>query len=247
MLRFLGLAGLLGGVCLLFSGAVVAIQRRENCFLERKTIGYCIQVMDIAEKREESGWGAQSHSFRVDFTTSIEISDQRALDIGAHDFSINIWVRCLEDLGASSDVAVILDKRYDFETVQGYSLYLRNGAVAFQMGDGLSNPAQSQSYQNYTSFAYIDDGQWHMVTVTVERDKVAGGLIYVDGVLVQTFNPTLHPGSLENRMPLFLGRRSSSNDGHVVAELYNLQLISYALDANQLEKLLAMDSPDTSR
>jgi hypothetical protein len=39
------------------------------------------------------------------------------------------------------------------------------------------------------------DGKWHHVAVTVVRSNTSGGTLYVDGVPILVFDPTVDAGS----------------------------------------------------
>ena len=52
----------------------------------------------------------------------------------------------------------------------------------------------------------VADGHWHHVAVTVDRDNPNGGVLYVDGAAVYTFDPTIRNLSLDNAGALFIGR-----------------------------------------
>ena len=60
------------------------------------------------------------------------------------------------------------------------------------------------------STAFVADGTWHHLAVTVYLFSPTGGKFYVDGAQVGAFNPTLLPGSLTSSSPLRLGCSSSS-------------------------------------
>lgn len=98
-------------------------------------------------------------------------------------------------------------------TVQGYLFFLGNGTLGFQLGIGAGSPIRSTgpsaSCTNWRSGAFVANGQWRHVAVTVDRSSTTGGRFYVDGVQVATFNPTVRPGSLTNVAPLRLSRSST--------------------------------------
>ena len=74
----------------------------------------------------------------------VEVADDSKLDFGAvivsdpdeEDLSIDAWIKT-DDFG---DVAILVDKRSvvgaSAQQVRGYSLFLRNGFLGFQLGNG---------------------------------------------------------------------------------------------------------------
>ncbi len=154
-----------------------------------------------------------------------------SLDFGTGDFSIDAWVRTTQ----SSGVRVVLDKRQS-SPYRGYHLYLYRGAPGLQLADG--------GYTNYNAFAnpaaFVADGQWHLVAVTVDRDDPQGIRFYVDGKLVGTFNPTDRQGSLSNPAPLRLGTRSFELSGFWQGTLDELELFDRVLSPEEIAELWAV-------
>jgi fimbrial isopeptide formation D2 family protein/uncharacterized repeat protein (TIGR01451 family) len=109
-------------------------------------------------------------------------------------FTIDVWVRSM----VSTGVSTILDKRAPGLT--GYSLFLNNGRVGFQLnGNNFSNAVSPN----------VADGQWHFIAVSVTRCGASPqGRIYVDGTFVHTFSLTgTSLNSLANSAKLWIGRR----------------------------------------
>ena len=157
----------------------------------------------------------------------VTVSDNSALDFGTEDFSISTWVKTTDKRG----IDVILDKRIETSgPVQGYVLYNYNGKLGFQLADG-------SGWTNYISNTSVADGQWHQVTLTVDRDNSSGGKWYVDGKLVDSFNPTGRTGSLDNSAPLTLGRRSDRPGwpGYFNGSLDEVMLFDQSLCASQVK------------
>ena len=149
----------------------------------------------------------------------VEVPNSAALNFGTGDFSISTWVKTTDNSG----VDVILDKRTEASgPTRGYVLYTYNGRLSLQLADG--------SITNYETGPVIADGQWHQVTVTIDRDNPTGGVWYIDGVQFGTFNPTGRQGNLTNPQPLRIGRRSDSgNGGFFTGSLDEVQLFSRSL------------------
>ncbi len=147
-----------------------------------------------------------------------EAPDDDALDFGTGDFSISMWLATDE----TSGVRVILDKRKTISGVQGYHVFVVDGKLGFQLGDG-------NGYSNYASSTFIADGQWHAITISVDRDDPAGLVFYVDGTAVSTFNPTGRSGSVSNSDPLRIGSRSTNLGGHAHMVVDEIMLFERAL------------------
>ncbi|MDJ0745571.1 MAG: SGNH/GDSL hydrolase family protein [Xenococcaceae cyanobacterium MO_167.B27] len=162
----------------------------------------------------------------------VEVADNDALDFGIGDFSLSTWIKTTDVTGTD----VILDKRVEQSgAVQGYVLYNFGGNLGFQLADG-------NGFTNYISDVSIADGDWHFVTVTVDRDSTNGGKWYVDGELVDSFNPTGRQGSLSNSNSLTLGRRSdSSSPGYFNGSLDEVKLFDSALSSTEIQNIYSQD------
>jgi hypothetical protein len=128
------------------------------------------------------------------------LPDSATLDFGAgQDFSLEAWIKP-QDSGNSYGVATILSKRYaPGAGTLGYELYLIHGVLGLRMDD----PQNLYAFQS--SSADLRDGNFHHVAATVDRDSTSGLKLYVDGVVVGTFNPTVVPGDLSNSEPWRIG------------------------------------------
>ncbi|MFO0763213.1 MAG: LamG domain-containing protein, partial [Byssovorax sp.] len=127
------------------------------------------------------------------------------------------------------------------ETVLGYSLFLSNGTLGFQMANGLGSDVCStsaiSSCTNYISTSLVADGLWHHVAVTVTRSSPTGGTFYVDGCPVFTFNPTFRPGDLTNTSMLTFGRRSWLPSGFFAGAVDEFHLYNRALTQAEVMSL----------
>ena len=125
-----------------------------------------------------------------------------ALNFGINaDFSIETWIKAFPS-ATDSVIMSIVGKRQspNYFTALGYELFLVDGKLACQIA-----PA-SQGIANFTSSsANLQDGIFHHVALTMERQSVTGGKLYVDGQLVLTFDPTAVNGDLSSPEPLRIG------------------------------------------
>jgi hypothetical protein len=122
----------------------------------------------------------------------VEVADDPEIDFDTRDFSIDGWLRTTDAGG----VDLILDKRVETPpgAFWGFDVYVFNGNLGMQLADS--------TFTNYNSTAFVADGSWHHIAVTVDRDNPSGIVFYRDGTLVSSADPTSHPGSLTNTNPL---------------------------------------------
>ncbi|MCP4182590.1 MAG: LamG domain-containing protein [Hyphomicrobiales bacterium] len=150
--------------------------------------------------------GALSFNGSTDY---VEAPDDPSLDVGTGDFSIDAWIKTSQTDG----IAAIIDKREAVcscdtgmclgGTEIGYHFFLYYGHLSLQLAAG------SGGLTNYISNTSVADGSWHLVAVTVDRDQTDGIKFFVDGIMVESFNPTAYSGmSLDNLSPLTIGSRS---------------------------------------
>jgi hypothetical protein len=163
-------------------------------------------------------------------TSYVEVQNYPAIDFGLGDFSIDAWVmRKPGDAGTR----VIVDKRKELvgQRFFGYSFFLSDGELWFQLADG--------NYSNYRSTVTVPlDGQWHHVAVTIARGTQDGGRFYLDGLPVgQRFNPTVHAGSLASGSPLRVGSRSFSPSAVFQGCIDEVETFSRALGPSDVAAL----------
>lgn len=134
--------------------------------------------------------------------SNISVADGPAVNFGTGDFSVDLWVRTSFN---EFSTRTILDKRSN--DLRGYHLWLYRGLLGIQIAD-------SAGYTNYGSNLFIATGTWNHVAVTVSRTAHDGIRFYLNGVQgSSTGDPTLHPDSLSNTVPLILGGRSAAFPG----------------------------------
>jgi hypothetical protein len=135
----------------------------------------------------------------------IVVPDTPVLNFAAkQDFSIEAWVKPAASPGNYKDIMTVVSKRVAPDTITqlGYELYLQEGRLCFQLADKL----ERYSWHNFESTGPdLRDGKFHHVAVTVNRRSASGGILYVDGQPVLTFDPTVCPGDLSNPGPLRIG------------------------------------------
>jgi hypothetical protein len=155
--------------------------------------------------------GALCFDGQNDFASAVDHPEINFLGDCSNDvaepITIDTWVKT-----TGSGLQVILDKRekQGSSFLKGYSLFINNGRLGFQMATGaghLSCNLPNAACSNYLSpsSVHLNDGQWHFIAVTVSRCRGAVGKMYVDGNLVLTFTPRV--GDISNHVPLLIGKR----------------------------------------
>lgn len=120
--------------------------------------------------------------------------------------TIAFWINT-----TSAGFVTVLDKREPAANfLRGYSVFLSNGRLGFQMATGPGNQScnsAGSACSNFiaTSLPSLADGKWHFVAISFSRCGTPAGLFYVDGATA-AFTP--RAGLLVNAPPLFIGRRS---------------------------------------
>lgn len=155
----------------------------------------------------------------------------------AESFTIDAWIR--QDANAQQGVHTFVDKRDNPNSPKGYSFYVVNGRLGFQLGNGVGNPIcnsiGSACFNYVEPNASITPGVWHFVAVTVERCRGMGTL-YVDGVQVLTFTPL--GGDYNNPADLYVGTRSPAFGGVGFAGCIDeLEIFKRALSQAELQSI----------
>lgn len=151
------------------------------------------------------------------------------------DFSLAAWVRVCDPAGGQ---AIVTKTRTGMST-GGFGFWLSSGEPM------LTISAPGVPAQRLRSGAWVGDGCWHHVGVTIDRDDPSGVRFYVDGIAAAaTHDPTpVEGGSLVNDRDLYLG-----NVGRIVSGLRRfalrgwideVQIYSRALDESEMAAVYA--------
>jgi hypothetical protein len=171
----------------------------------------------------------------------VRVPDHAELNVGTGNFTLDAWVRT-----GSSDLIVLVDKRSG-PTPQGYSLFLFNGRLGFQMANGVGSsgcaptPKPGHACVNYVApptSPNVADGQWHHVAAVVDRANATSGVrLYVDGVQVFAGSPLT--GNLDNTSDLYLGMRTPAQNGggFLPGDLDEVELIKRALTQQEIQAI----------
>jgi len=152
--------------------------------------------------------GKVGGALSFDGSNYVDVPDHPELNFGTGDLTVDAWI-FPTDL---TEIKPIVDKREDDVQAHGYTLFLYEGIVCFELAvdnrpNSMCGPGMDNACQNYSSGVSIPINTWTHVAVTVDRDEPAGGLFYVNGVNVASFNPLTQAGDISNTGDLWIGRR----------------------------------------
>ena len=179
------------------------------------------------------GPGMVAQAFLLDgaIGSGVEVPDADSLDFGAGaDLSIDAWILT----GASGpSIRTIFDKRLTSIPV-GYHLAVDpNGRLGFQLAD-----SRVGRFSLFGGGPDLRDGVFHHVAATVDRSSSTGGKLYVDGVEVSTFNPTVEPGDLSNSKPLLIGRHQDQDvNREFPGRIDEFEIFNRALSPSEIQAI----------
>ncbi|MEM1179202.1 MAG: LamG domain-containing protein [Acidobacteriota bacterium] len=164
--------------------------------------------------------------------------DCQTVDIGAGDFTMMAWVTTPQL--TTGTMLSKLELTGGGSVLEGYWFYLSQGNLpAFQArtaGGGVFN---------YVAFGtpQVNDGFFHLVAVTVDRNSAQGLRLSVDGVeSLAPFNPTAWQTQIQTNADLFMGRIDPTiNAGgfHMTGNLDEVQIYKRALSLAEIQAIHA--------
>jgi len=155
----------------------------------------------------------------------LEVPDNADLSIGVGDYTIVGAVKVTG--GGSTDIELL--NKMDLLANPGWRVLVEPTLTTLSHGDSIG------SYANLTfPHASLDDGSFHTVVVSVDRD--VGAEAFIDGISIGTsvLGITLNAGSIDNAEPMYIGANEVGGINTVTtAEIDEVGLFSAALDGDQ--------------
>jgi len=184
----------------------------------------------------EASGGAVANSLCFNTTSDfMVVSNHAEIDFigdcanGAESFTMDAWIRAAP---TTATIETILDKRTNDTGNRGYSLFLNNGYLGCQIGDG-----SSQDY--ISSGPDLRDGQWHFIAWTLGRCDTNGntGTLYLDGTAVLNFFDP-RTGDLSNTADLQIGWCPPAfGENHYQGCIDELEFFKRALTAAEIQSI----------
>jgi len=204
-----------------------------------------------------------------DGTGGVVVPDARQFAIRRNqDFAVSAWIQPEPVNGAPFGIMPILEKRKisGIAAALGFELCLVEGRLTCQLAPKTHIPFKFSDYATLAKaqaswarrralvpLAFgtfkspgpdLRDGRLHHVALTLERRSVAGGKLYVDGVVVLTFDPTKYTASLANTDPLLVGvHPDKSLNLHFKGLMKDVRLYRRALSPAEIEALGRTNAP----
>ncbi len=138
------------------------------------------------------------------------------------DFSVSIWVK---SDGWSSDPSIISNKDWASGSNTGWIIACGSGSNTWQWNYAGKNN-QRRDYDPSTPV--LNDGNWHHLCVTHDRDGQAK--FYFDGELEASIDISISPGSIDSGFPTVIG-----NDG---TQAYSPSFSGYIDEVNIFNRAL---------
>lgn len=163
-----------------------------------------------------SSTGMINSCYSFDGTSSgyVNIPNGSPVNFGTGDFSITCWVKTTK---AGNNA--IIDKRSSGGGV-GYHFVLYDGHMLLQM----NTPSGWVNFCGWDNTPAFNDGKWHFLAVTVDRDRSYGLYMYADGKQIYNANPTSYTGDLTNTAPLYIGKHSTDDSCNFNGQLDDVRI-----------------------
>lgn len=183
--------------------------------------------------------GLVADSYLFNGATQVSVADDPALDFGAPtaptvgDFSIDAWVKLT---GSAPNDYPIVSKLGPGGSGAGYALFVdTNGFLSFLVQD----TSIGNIFTPTNLAANIQDGNWHHVAVTYDRDRATNGIrMYVDGNRVDpnTFSGAGF-GNLSNSAGLTIGGGTFPVQSFFQGNIDEVEIFDRVLLAGEVREL----------
>ena len=161
----------------------------------------------------------------------VDVLSYAGVNFGTNNFTLEAWI--LPTPTGNAPIQVIAEKRtQQGGSYYGYSFFLYNGLLGVQLADG--------QYANFLAPTPVPtDGHWHHVAVAVSRHAALGGVFYVDGFPVSTFDPRARHLSLNNAASFRVGSNTLSTPSFFEGGIDEVGAYGRALSANEIHAIFA--------
>ena len=158
------------------------------------------------------------------------------LNQGLGDFSIDMWLFVPRAwLPGPHPVRTLIDKRVNTGAGYfGYSLYVYNSRLGFQLADGTHT-----NYGQPAASTALTAG-WNHIAVTIDRDNPRGVVFYRNAAITGTADPTARQGNLDNNAPTLIGRNAFGDGGDSMNAVFDeIEFFDRVLQPGEVKAIFA--------
>jgi hypothetical protein len=195
----------------LAASALAAAEEPQTVLLLHFDEGQGLIAKDVSGQGHDgrlkgTAWtdGHAGKALRFDGQSRVDVGRPAALEFGKQqDFSIELWLRVAVD--TPPNFYFVLTNRLRLEDTPGYTIFLNKGFQACAaVGDKVN------WIDLLTAPTALNDGQWHQVALTCDRDGMAS--LYLDGKLQRQSSMAEIVTVSNGELPLLIGSRGYSGD-----------------------------------
>ena len=170
----------------------------------------------------------------------VDVGDKDGLNIRTGNFSASVWIKNTGLNPAGTILSkLFFDSVYNF----GWSLSLNNAVLggATQAGYIDFFMAYDESSLDYSFDASLDDGNWHHIAFTLERDSSTGLKLFKDGVQIGVSQDvTGVSGDIDNHESFTIGALDSGAFGllgYFNGSIDDVMIFNRTLSASEIKEL----------
>ncbi len=116
-------------------------------------------------------------------------------------FSVECWIKTTSTAG---DVSIISDKNWNSGKNKGWIIAMQSGKILLNIGDG------NNRLDITTGTNLYNDGKWHHIAISINRQGNGSAQLYIDGVLMEE-RITYMLGDINNANDLVIGADKNNN------------------------------------
>ncbi|WP_010248637.1 LamG-like jellyroll fold domain-containing protein [Acetivibrio cellulolyticus] len=210
---------------------VLDINANGNVLDYSQNSNHAIQADGNVPTFEKSKTEPMGKALQFNGKNGLVVPNSPSINFGTEDFSISCWFKTTN----TNINNTILDKRDAVGTNwHGYHLSVYNGKdILLQMADDL------KGWYNFrgSSPVKLNDGNWHFIAVTIDRDSTQGVKIYIDGQLRSSGNATERWGSIDSTANLLIGKHSDFASNNFIGAIDEVKLFKRVITEAEVKKV----------
>jgi hypothetical protein len=176
-----------------------------------------------------AGKVSRARQFNGTPSQHLNVPNYAGINFANFDFTLEAWILP----GTIAGKQIIVSKEATQSGVtRGYSFFINNGFLGLDMADGTTSTF-------LTSSAAVAAGSWAHVGVTVNRHSATGGVFYVNGAPVSTFDPRPRNHSITNTSPLRVACDALTGGSCYQGSVDEVVAYARALTASEMQAIFA--------